>query len=146
MRDPRTLLQRLHGPPGWRPEGRDGAIRALAASVRDNLEDLLTTRQGAAAADPTYGLPDLGGLVAGLDRPLADTEQDGVRRVRDRIAEAIRTHEPRLRLLRVQAASDPGDPFAIRFELEGELLHEGHPVAPWRLVAALRDQRLQVLH
>lgn len=144
MADPRTVLQRLLEPPTTRVEGRDQEIRALLRSVTENLADLLGTRQGATASDPEYGMPDLTYLLADLDKPPAEPEQHAVERMADLIAKAIRRQEPRLELQRVRAAPDNQDPFALRFEIAGRLLHEGKAVAPFRVVAALRDQHLRV--
>lgn len=145
MPDPRTVLQRLLEPSTTRVEGRDQEIRALVRSVTENLVDLLGSRQGATASDPEYGMPDLTLVLADLDRPPSDTDQHAVERIADLIARAIRRHEPRLELQRVRAAPDAQDPFALRFEVAGRLLHEGKPVAPFRVVAALRDQHVRVL-
>ena len=144
MPDPRTLLQRLLEPAGVRVEGRDQEVRALVSSVRGNLEDLLSTRQGSARSDPDYGLPDLTLVLADLERPPSDTEQHAVQRIADLISKAIRRYEPRFDVQRVRAFPDPQDPFALRFEIAGNLLHEGRALTSYRLVAAMRDQHLIV--
>ncbi len=138
------MLQRLLEPPTTRVEGRDQEVRALVRSVADNLHDLLGTRQGSCQSDPEYGMPDLTYVLADLDRPPGEGDQHAVERIADLIARAIRRHEPRLELQRVRAAPDAGDPFALRFEVAGRLLHEGKPVAPFRIVAAMQDQHVRI--
>lgn len=144
MADPRTVLQRLLEPANVRIEGRDQELRALVQSVRSNLEDLLGTRQGSSQSDADYGIPDLTFLLADLERPPSETDQHAVERMADLIARAIRKHEPRFEVTRVRAFPDAQDPFALRFEIAGQLMHEGKPVVAYRIVAAMRDQHLYV--
>jgi len=67
--------------------------REVLASVREHLEWLLNTRQGDSPACPTFGLPDLTGVIAGLPK----TE----RRFSEAIENSILEHEPRITWVRV---------------------------------------------
>lgn len=86
----------------------------LANSVLSHLARLLNTRQGSAATQPDYGLPDFNDLVTRFP--------DAIQELKREIKRQVEKYEPRLTRVRVNHIMDKDQPLSLRFEITAQLL------------------------
>ena len=94
------------------------AFPTLAASVRQSLQVILSTRPGEQLMYPGFGA----GLSAFLGEPDTLTTR---RRITDRITESVGRWEPRVTLDRVDVSSAPATPGTLRIEIAYRLRRTG---------------------
>lgn len=99
---------------------RDGSLSypTLAASVRQSLEVILSTRPGEQLMHPGFGA----GLTTFLGEPDTLTVR---RRIHDRIAESIGRWEPRVTVDRIELLAPDNAPGTLRIELAYRLRRTG---------------------
>lgn len=91
---------------------------SLDESVRDAIRCILATRPGERLMRPDFG--------AGLDRFLGEPDALVVRRrLHDATREALRRHEPRAEVERVDVLDIPGRPGELRVEIVYRLRRTG---------------------
>lgn len=96
------------------------AYPTLEASVRANLQVILSTRAGEQLMHPGYG--------AGLVDFVGEADTVTVRRrVYDRVTESVGRWETRILLDRVDVTSDPDAPGVLRVEVAYRLRRTGAP-------------------
>ena len=84
---------------------------AVLQSVREHLGWMLNSHSGDAPACPTYGLPDLAGIIAGL--PKSENAFCAALRL------GIQEHEPRISNVNIWLSpSEKGDAAEIHFTIE----------------------------
>jgi type VI secretion system protein len=88
------------------------SARALADSVKRNLQRMLNTRQAQTPIQPEYGMVDVTDCAESLPEVL-----DTVRRA---IRISIERFEPRLRRVRISPLPSP-DSLTLRFAITGDL-------------------------
>jgi phage baseplate assembly protein W len=91
---------------------------ALAESVRQQLQVILSTRPGEQLMRPGFGA----GLAAFLGEPDTITTR---RRIHDRVSESVGRWEPRVEVDRVEVNDLPGRPGWLRIELGYRLRRTG---------------------
>lgn len=108
-----TLFERLQrGRPPRDPSLSIDRPR-LRRSIAQNLERLLSSREGHAPALPDYGMPDPGEILHAL--------QGGPELVRKRLKHVIETFEPRLQDVKVMQVEDVSFGQTLRFSLRAQL-------------------------
>lgn len=96
------------------------AFPTLEASVRANLEVILSTRAGEQLLHPGYGA----GLVDFVGATDTVTTR---RRIHDRVTEAVGRWESRVVLDRVDVVAEPGAPGVLRVVVAYRLRRTGSP-------------------
>jgi type VI secretion system protein len=107
-----SLFDRLSRPGGGVPGGRDpkaGAVRI----VLDNLQKLLNSRQGHAAAQMGYGIPDPSEVLHSYN--------DAISAMAKAIKASIEKYEPRLTAVQVRHVANPDDILVLRYQIVGQL-------------------------
>ena len=121
MREER-LTERLRS---WEKEpqrrAREDPGRAIDSILR-HLQRILNTRLGNVPIADDYGLPDFTEFLSAYPRSLKDFERS--------IRQTILKYEPRLKAVRVSFIPREDEPFALRFQIVGQLATEtdGNPV------------------
>jgi type VI secretion system protein len=93
-------------PPGG---GKEGAVR----TVLENLQRLLNSRQGHAAAQMGYGIPDPSEVM--------HSYTDSLVQMGKAIKASIEKYEPRLTGVQVRHVSNPDDVLILRYQIVGQL-------------------------
>lgn len=107
-----SLLDRLARPKsGPASSGDDSA--AVVRSVLRNLQRLLNSRQGHAAAQPDYGLPDPGEVLHAYS--------DSIGQMGRAIRACIERYEPRLASVQVRHVENADDVLTLRYQIVGQL-------------------------
>lgn len=109
----RTLLERLGSAHGTARRTATEDIGALQRSITRHLARMLNCRQGHAAAQMDYGLPDA--------TEIAQRMPDAITEMERAIRECIEKYEPRLRNIQVSPIEDEDDPLSLRFQITGQL-------------------------
>lgn len=104
----RGLLARIAA----RTEKGPAVHGTLTESIAEHLRVLLNTRQGNAAAAPSFGLPDITDLVHSFPK--------SVPALQAAIRSTILQYEPRLTNVVVRHLTE-GDPLVLNFEITGQL-------------------------
>lgn len=107
-------------------------------SVRRQLRRLLNARHGMSQALPDYGLPALTDLTVGSG--------DYVQTVQEAIRVAVEKYEPRLRRVRVSAATsgDDDDRRTLAFRIDAVLVSESGEHRVWYQTALAGSQEFEV--
>ncbi len=107
-----SLFERLMRPdPGQRTMQED--TNALMRSILHNLQQILNTRQGSAAAQMELGIL--------TPTEIAYNFPDSITQVQRAIRECIEKYEPRLTAVEVSYIEDSDDPLSLRFQITGKL-------------------------
>jgi type VI secretion system protein len=94
---------------GPRVRGERNHPDALADSIRQNLERILSSRAGMSQACQTYGIPDLTQIVNGIPERAREIERA--------LQECIRHYEPRLTQIEVEHVPDAYGPMTACFKI-----------------------------
>jgi phage baseplate assembly protein W len=94
------------------------AFPTLADSVRENLQVILSTRNGEQLMHPTYGA----GLTAFIGEPDTLTTR---RRIHDRVSEGVGRWEPRIEVDQIDVTDVAGHPGQVRIHLAYRLRRTG---------------------
>ena len=94
-----------------------GDHRALMASIRSNLLDVLGSRQGSALAHPDLGLPPPNELRQNFPASIADVQRA--------ITATIARYEPRLRDVQVTYVQVEGEHLVVHFQISASLVEGG---------------------
>jgi type VI secretion system protein len=87
---------------------------AIVASVKNNLQWMLNSRQGCSQSSPDLGLDDFNDSVGGIT--------DFTIKVSNNIKQTIEQYEPRIKIHDVNFSPNRDDPMRLSFRIEGTLL------------------------
>jgi type VI secretion system protein len=108
-----SLFDRLSRPAGSGlpsvGEAKAGAVQA----VLENLQRLLNSRQGHAAAQMGYGIPDPSEVL--------HQYSDAITQMAKAIKASIEKYEPRLTAVQVRHVANPDDILTLRYQIVGQL-------------------------
>jgi type VI secretion system protein len=108
-----SLFDRLSRPAGSGlpsvGEAKAGAVQA----VLENLQRLLNSRQGHAAAQMGYGIPDPSEVL--------HQYSDAITQMAKSIKASIEKYEPRLTAVQVRHVANPDDILTLRYQIVGQL-------------------------
>lgn len=133
----KTLFERLCAQPGNPGRATPHESTALRASVRRNLEHLLSSRAGLSAACPSYGLPDLAQFGPSVLPQRAHELQNALRR-------CIEGFEPRITNVSVEFIYDQKKPLTASFLIHGVLAVGPGSEAIWFHTVVGRSGRIRV--
>jgi type VI secretion system protein len=108
-----SLLGRLARPAGG---GAPTTVDDKAATVRavlEHLQKLLNSRQGHAAAQMEYGIPDPSEVLHAYS--------DAISQMAKAIKTSIERYEPRLTAIQVRHVANPDDILTLRYQIVGQL-------------------------
>jgi type VI secretion system lysozyme-like protein len=119
MGSDRGLFDRLREPDRTEHRSVHQRTDRIYASVMQHLQQMLNTRHEDGPATADFGIPPL------TDVDLSQRGED----LRRAIENTIRTYEPRLANVRVQALpQEPGEQLKIRFQITGRLVTDDERV------------------
>jgi type VI secretion system protein len=87
---------------------------SVVASIKNNLQWMLNSRQGCSQSAPDLGLDDFNDSVGGII--------DFTIKISKNIKQTIEQYEPRVKIHDVNFVPNPEDPMKLSFRIEGTLL------------------------
>lgn len=114
------------------PPRHDNAVDSLLRSIRRNLDRVLNTHAGGAAANPLLGVSDFNDCNG--------SSRDTASQIIAVVETCIRRAEPRISAVRIEHISDSDSPLSLKFavhcSIDVETIHE-----QIRIDMAMRDGR-----
>ncbi len=107
------LMGRLSRPVGGRAPTTGDPKAAAVRNVLDHLQRLLNSRQGHAAAQMGYGIPDPSEVLHAYN--------DAISLMAKAIKASIERYEPRLTGVQVRHVANPDDIMMLRYQITGQL-------------------------
>lgn len=108
-----SLLGRLTKPVGAGPVKSGDPRAAMVRNVLDHLRRLLNSRQGHAAAQMGYGIPDPSEVLHAYN--------DAISSMAKAIKASIEKYEPRLTGVVVRHVANSDDVMTLRYQIQGQL-------------------------
>ncbi|HZN60899.1 MAG TPA: type VI secretion system baseplate subunit TssE [Planctomycetota bacterium] len=108
-----SLFDRLSRPAGSSPPSSSDAKAGTVRAVLENLQRLLNSRQGHAAAQMGYGIPDPSEVLHAYT--------DAISAMAKAIKASIDKYEPRLTGVQVRHVANPDDILVLRYQIVGQL-------------------------